>query len=100
MIRFGGTVTLNGLVVYVANNFEKILLGRYWESTRSASMEEHTSSLTFRQITSIRQSVRLRSRRFRDIQDDPHDKELLPERVLSGSGANPADYNCLCAVCG
>jgi len=30
MIRFGGTVTLNGLVVYVANNFEKILLGRYW----------------------------------------------------------------------
>lgn len=30
MIRFGGTVTLNGLVVYVANNFEKILLGRFW----------------------------------------------------------------------
>jgi PST family polysaccharide transporter len=30
MIRFGGTITLNGLVVYVANNFEKILLGRFW----------------------------------------------------------------------
>ncbi len=30
MLRFGGTVTLNGLVLYVASNFEKILLGRYW----------------------------------------------------------------------
>ena len=30
MIRFGGTITLNGLVVYIASNFEKILLGRFW----------------------------------------------------------------------
>ncbi len=30
MMRFGGTVTLNGLVVYIASNFEKVLLGRYW----------------------------------------------------------------------
>lgn len=30
MMRFGGTVTLNGLVVYVAYNLEKILLGRFW----------------------------------------------------------------------
>ncbi len=30
MVRFGGTVTLNGLVVYVANNLEKVLLGRFW----------------------------------------------------------------------
>jgi PST family polysaccharide transporter len=30
MMRFGGTITLNGLVVYVAYNFEKVLLGRYW----------------------------------------------------------------------
>src|SRR5271170_5803167 len=30
MLRFGGTVTLNGLVVYVAYNLEKILLGRIW----------------------------------------------------------------------
>jgi len=29
-MRFGGTVTLNGLVIYIASNFEKILLGRYW----------------------------------------------------------------------
>ena len=30
MLHFGGTVTLNGLVVYVAYNLEKVLLGRFW----------------------------------------------------------------------
>jgi O-antigen/teichoic acid export membrane protein len=30
MMRFGGTVTLTGLVYYVAFNLEKVLLGRYW----------------------------------------------------------------------
>jgi O-antigen/teichoic acid export membrane protein len=30
MMRFGGALTLNGLVVYVASNLEKVLLGRFW----------------------------------------------------------------------
>ena len=30
MMRFGSTVTLNGLVVYIGTNFEKVLLGRFW----------------------------------------------------------------------
>ena len=30
LIRFGGTLTVNGLIVYVASNFEKVLLGRFW----------------------------------------------------------------------
>ena len=30
MMQFGGTVTLNSIVVYVAYNMEKVLLGRYW----------------------------------------------------------------------
>jgi PST family polysaccharide transporter len=30
MMRFGGTITLNGLILYVASNFEKVLLGRFW----------------------------------------------------------------------
>ena len=30
MMRFGGTVTLNGLIWTVASGFDKILLGRYW----------------------------------------------------------------------
>jgi O-antigen/teichoic acid export membrane protein len=30
MMRFGGALTLNGLILYIASNFEKVLLGRYW----------------------------------------------------------------------
>jgi PST family polysaccharide transporter len=30
MLSFGGIITLQGLVGYVANNFDKLLLGRYW----------------------------------------------------------------------
>jgi PST family polysaccharide transporter len=30
LLRFGSTLTVNGLIVYVASNFEKVLLGRYW----------------------------------------------------------------------
>jgi PST family polysaccharide transporter len=30
MMQFGGTVTLNVIVVYVAYNVEKVLLGRFW----------------------------------------------------------------------
>ena len=30
MMRFGGTLTLNGLILYIASNFEKVLLGRFW----------------------------------------------------------------------
>jgi O-antigen/teichoic acid export membrane protein len=29
-VHFGGTVTLQGLLIYLANNFEKVLLGRFW----------------------------------------------------------------------
>lgn len=30
MVRFGGAVTLNGVIVYIAYNLEKALLGRHW----------------------------------------------------------------------
>jgi len=30
LLHFGGTITLNNLVVYVGYNFEKALLGRFW----------------------------------------------------------------------
>jgi PST family polysaccharide transporter len=30
MMRYGGTLTLNGLLIYIATNSEKVLLGRYW----------------------------------------------------------------------
>jgi O-antigen/teichoic acid export membrane protein len=30
MIRFGGTLTLNGLVAYIAFNADKVMIGRFW----------------------------------------------------------------------
>jgi len=30
MMRFGGTLTLNGLVAYIVFNLDKVLLGRFW----------------------------------------------------------------------
>jgi O-antigen/teichoic acid export membrane protein len=30
MLHYGGMVTLNGLIMYSANNLEKVLLGRFW----------------------------------------------------------------------
>ena len=30
MLSFGGILTLNNLVIYVAYNFDKLLIGRYW----------------------------------------------------------------------
>jgi PST family polysaccharide transporter len=30
MLRFGGTVTLNGVAVYIAYNLDKVLVGRVW----------------------------------------------------------------------
>jgi O-antigen/teichoic acid export membrane protein len=30
MVRFGGLVTLNSVIYYVAYNFDKVLLGRFW----------------------------------------------------------------------
>lgn len=33
MMRFGGTLTLNGFVIYAASNFDKVLLGRFWGPT-------------------------------------------------------------------
>jgi O-antigen/teichoic acid export membrane protein len=29
MLRFGGTISLNSLIVYVVNNTDKVLLGRF-----------------------------------------------------------------------
>jgi PST family polysaccharide transporter len=30
LLRFGGLVTLNSIVLYVASNFDKVLIGRFW----------------------------------------------------------------------
>ena len=65
MLRFGGTITLNGLVVYVAYNLDKVLIGRFGEPTHWAFMEEHINLSIFQPRLSIRRSVESRSLLYR-----------------------------------
>lgn len=32
MLRFGGTISLNGIIAYIAYNVDKVLIGRFWGS--------------------------------------------------------------------
>jgi PST family polysaccharide transporter len=100
MIRFGGTVTLNGLVVYVANNFEKILLGRYW-GVDALGLYGRAYQLVNIPTDNINSSVgEVAFSALSRLQDDPPRLKSYFLKGYSGSGANPAEYNCLCAVCG
>jgi PST family polysaccharide transporter len=47
LVLFGGTVTLNGLVGYVAANFEKFLLGRSWGAQSVGSYNRAQTLLMF-----------------------------------------------------
>ena len=37
MLRLGGALTLNGIIIYVAYNADKVLLGRFWGATAVGS---------------------------------------------------------------
>ena len=78
MLRFGGTLTLNGLVVYVAYNFEKVLLGRFWGAEAIGLYGRAYQLITFRQTTSIPRSAKSLSRRFHAFR-----MTLLASRVTS-----------------
>lgn len=51
MLRFGGTVTLNGLIVYIVNNTDKVLLGRFCGAEALGIYGELTSLSMCRQKT-------------------------------------------------
>lgn len=59
MVRFGGTVTLNSLVVYLAYNTEKILLGRVWgaEALGLYGRAYQLANLPVQQLTGAASSV-------------------------------------------
>jgi PST family polysaccharide transporter len=48
MLHFGGTITFNNLVVYLAYNADKVLLGRFWEEQPWDSMEGPISLSIYR----------------------------------------------------
>jgi len=59
MLRFGGTLSLNGLVMYFGYNSEKILLGRYWGAAPLGlyGRAYQLLSLPFRQLHTSMSSV-------------------------------------------
>jgi O-antigen/teichoic acid export membrane protein len=71
MLHFGGTVTLNGLVTYVAYNTEKILLGRYCGAAQLGiyGRAYQLVSLPFQQLNSSVGSVAFPA--LSRIQSDP-----------------------------
>lgn len=68
MMRFGGGLTLTGLIVYVAYNFEKVLLGRFWgadavglygrayqlSNTPTASLNSSVGEIAFSALSRVR----------------------------------------------
>ena len=100
MLHFGGTITLNGLVVYIAYNFDKLLLGRFWGADalgiygRAYQLINIPTSNLNSAIGGVAFSALSR------LQDDPiRLKTLLSERLLSCHLNNDTYYDFLCLVC-
>jgi O-antigen/teichoic acid export membrane protein len=71
MVRFGGTVSLNSFVVYIAYNTEKILLGRYWGAAPLGlySRGYQLANLPVKQVTDSLYSVAVPT--LSRLQSDP-----------------------------
>jgi O-antigen/teichoic acid export membrane protein len=75
ILRFGGTVSLNSFVVYIAYNAEKFLLGRYWGAAPLGlyGRAYQLSNLPVQQVTDSFSAVAFPT--LSRLQDDP--KRLL-----------------------
>jgi O-antigen/teichoic acid export membrane protein len=72
MMRFGGTMTLNGLVMYVSFNFEKVLLGRFW-GAEAIGLYGRASQLIKIPTDNLNSAVgQVAFAALSRIQDDPH----------------------------
>ena len=100
MMLFGGTLTLNGLVAYVAYNAEKVLIGRFWgaDAIGIYGRAYQLVNIPTENLNSAVGEVAFSA--LSRLQDDPiRLKELLPEGLFSGPGTDPAHYDCLRSFC-
>ena len=100
MMHFGGTLTLNGLVVYIASNFEKVLLGRFWgvDALGIYGRAYQLINIPTDNLNSAAGEVAFSA--LSRLQDDPvRLRELLPEGLLSGPGNDRADHDGLRSFC-
>ena len=101
MMHFGGTLTLNGLVVYVAYNAEKVMIGRFWGAD-AIGIYGRAYQLVNIPTENLNSAVGAGSV-FGAVPTPGRSRspqELLPEGLLSGPGTDPAHYDCLRSFCG
>ena len=100
MMRFGGTVTLNSLVVYIAYNLDKVLLGRFW-GTEALGLYGRASQLISFPTGNLNEAVG--GVIFSALSRVQHDLSLLKSYFLKGYGISSdiddTYYHCLCSVC-
>jgi PST family polysaccharide transporter len=83
MLRYGGTLTLNNIVVYLAYNVDKVLLGRFWgaETLGIYGRAYNLINLPTQNLNSVISTVSLPA--LSRLQNDP---ELLRNFFLKGYG--------------
>ena len=101
MLQFGGAITLNGLVVYIAYNLEKVLLGRFWgaEVVGIYGRAYQLINIPTDNLNSAAGGVAFAA--LSRVQNDP---QRLRSYFLKGysliAGADPAAHYRLRAFCG
>ena len=83
LLKFGGTLSLNSLVVNLAYNTDKILLGRFWGQRRSACTAVPTNSSTSPWTVSIPLISQVALPALARVQNDP---ERMRRHFLQGYG--------------
>ena len=99
MMRFGGTVTLNGIVVYVAYNLEKVLLGRFWgaDALGIYGRAYQLVNLPTENLNSAMGDVALSA--LSRIKDDPSRlKSYFLKGYSLGRDGHASDHGCLCSI--
>ena len=96
MLRFGGTMTLHGLVLYVTFNLDKILLGRFW-GAEAIGIYGRASQLVGVPVDNLNSAVGAVSfAALSRLQDDP---ERLKRYFVRGYSLvvtfDFADHDCL-----
>ena len=100
MLSFGGTITLNGLVVYVAYNLDKVLLGRFWGADALGIYERayRLINIPTAELNSAIGGVAFSA--LARLQNDPvRFKKLFSEGLFSGHVNDFPFYHFLCNVC-
>ena len=101
MLHFGGTLTLNGLVAYIAYNADKVMIGRFWGVDAIGIYGRAFQLIT---IPTENMNSAVGEVAFSALARTPgrsHSaQELLPQGLFSGPGTDNAHSDCLRAFCG